>query len=181
MHAHSAKEHQRSPQPLPMADGELVLASFLVDLDAKLHFCQGEVTLSNRRILSREQASASWLSWPLSPDLHLKHHDHAGVGTLELHNAEKRLACWRFTLDAHSQAMRLVEQFERLQSAQKAAKPKPKTKRAPAPAATPRYHRMPRSARFAIAKRKPRLQPGCCCGFGVLPNPTNGNCWAAFC
>ena len=119
MHAHSAKEHQRSPQPLPMADGELVLASFLVDLDAKLHFCQGEVTLSNRRILYREQPSASWLSWPLSPDLHLKHHDHAGVGTLELHNAEKRLACWRFTLDAHSQAMRLVEQFERLQSAQK--------------------------------------------------------------
>ena len=59
MHAHSAKEHQRSPQPLPMADGELVLASFLVDLDEKLHFCQGEVTLSNRRNLSREQPSAS--------------------------------------------------------------------------------------------------------------------------
>ena len=117
MHVHSAQENSRTTQPLPLAEGENVLASFLVDLDAKLHFCQGELTLSNRRILYRAAPQAAVDSWSLRTGLHLKHHDHAGVGTLELHDAQQRVAHWHFTLDQHSAALRLVEQFERLQAA----------------------------------------------------------------
>ena len=119
MLTHPLQETSRPSQPIPLAVSENVLASFSVDLDHQLRFVRSELTLSNRRLLSLNPSTNTWDSWDLHPTLSLKHLDHAGVGTLELHNAEKRLACWRFTLDAHSQAMRLVEQFERLQSAQK--------------------------------------------------------------
>lgn len=54
--------------------------------------------------------------WPLTPDLALQHHDHAGVGTLELLNAQGRLAQWHFTLEHQVQVVRLIEQFERRQA-----------------------------------------------------------------
>ncbi|MFN4266432.1 MAG: ABC transporter ATP-binding protein [Aquabacterium sp.] len=117
MQAHSAKETPPAAQTLPLAEGEAVLATFLVDLDATLRFCQGDLTLSTRRILFRSGSQSPLQSWPLRPGLHLKHHDHAGVGTLELHDAQQRVAHWHFTLDQHSAALRLVEQFERLQAA----------------------------------------------------------------
>ncbi|SHM35817.1 ATP-binding cassette, subfamily B [Duganella sacchari] len=42
----------------------------------------------------------------------LKHHDHAGVGHLELMNKQGRLAAWRFTLGQNLAAIRLIEQFD---------------------------------------------------------------------
>jgi ATP-binding cassette subfamily B protein len=42
----------------------------------------------------------------------LQLHDHAGVGTLQLFNAQGRLAVWRFTLGLQSAAVRWVAQFE---------------------------------------------------------------------
>ncbi len=113
-----SQETTRPSQPIPLAQGENVLASFSVDLDDQLRFVRGEVALSNRRVWTLAPGASAWQSWDLRPELSLKHHDHAGVGCLELHDSKCRLALWRFTLDAHSQAMRLVEQFEKLQSAQ---------------------------------------------------------------
>ncbi|MGE5318616.1 MAG: ABC transporter ATP-binding protein, partial [Hyphomicrobiaceae bacterium] len=52
-----------------------------------------------------------WTAWPLDADLSLQHHDHAGVGTLELHDAASRLASWRFTLAHNAAALRLAERF----------------------------------------------------------------------
>ncbi|HET8693475.1 MAG TPA: ABC transporter ATP-binding protein [Aquabacterium sp.] len=118
MHTHPSQETPRPSQPIPLADGENVLASFSVDLDDQLRFGRGELILSNRRLLSLRAPTARWEEWPVTPDLALKHQDHAGVGTLELHNSKSRLAVWRFTLDQHSAAMRLIEQFERLQAPQ---------------------------------------------------------------
>ncbi|HET8871062.1 MAG TPA: ABC transporter, partial [Aquabacterium sp.] len=98
------------------------MASFPVDLDAQLRFVRGEIVLSNRRLLSVFPGDPTWQSWDLhvgeASRLALKHYDHAGVGTLELHDASQCLARWRFTLNAHSRAMYLVEQFEKLLSAQ---------------------------------------------------------------
>ncbi|MFA9217168.1 MAG: ABC transporter transmembrane domain-containing protein, partial [Sphingomonadaceae bacterium] len=44
--------------------------------------------------------------------MRLQHHDHAGVGHLELVNDAGRLAAWRFTLGQNLHAIRLVEQFD---------------------------------------------------------------------
>ena len=123
MHSNPSEETSRVSQPVPLATDENVLASFLVDLDGQLRFRQGEVVLSNRRLWSLQAGAKQWESWPLGPDLALKAGDHAGVGTLELHNAEKQLAIWRFTLEAQTSALRLVEQFERQQSANETGLP----------------------------------------------------------
>ncbi len=73
--------------------------------------------LTDRRLLSRPEGASAWQSWPIQPGLQLRHHDHAGVGTLSLHDANGQLAQWRFTLALHAPVLRLVEQFERRQQA----------------------------------------------------------------
>lgn len=112
---------------MPLSPGENVLSRLEVDLDGRLCFQTSTLALTDRRLLSRSDAKPSptaakdtqhvgksgWQSWELSPTLSLRHHDHAGVGTLELHDAAQRLAVWRFSLNVHAQVMRLVEQFER--------------------------------------------------------------------
>ncbi|WP_374258816.1 ABC transporter ATP-binding protein [Aquabacterium sp.] len=98
---------------LPLACGENVLVSLSVDLDHQLRFAASQLVLTDQRLLSRASGQTDWQSWPLSTALSLHHHDHAGVGTLELHSADTRLALWHFTLDTQMQVLRLVEQFDR--------------------------------------------------------------------
>ncbi len=88
-----------------------------VDLDLDLHFAQGQLVLTEQRLLSQPTPNAAWESWPLRPDLKLHYQDHAGVARLELHDARQRLATWRFTLHANTQALRLMKQFETRQQA----------------------------------------------------------------
>jgi len=71
------------------------------------------VVLTESRLLALAPGSKDWESWPLRDGLTLRHADHAGVGTLELHDEQRRLAAWRYTLGANGQALRLVKQFER--------------------------------------------------------------------
>ncbi len=96
-----------------LASDENVSSTLEVDLSRQLHFGQGLLALTNRRLLAKEPGATEWSEWPLSPDLSLHHFDHAGVGTIELLDANQRLASWRFTLEVNVQAMRFVEQFER--------------------------------------------------------------------
>ena len=99
---------------------ENVLSTLSVDLDQRLCFAKGLVALTNRRLWACEADPASgerqWRSWTLGAGLTLRHFDHAGVGTIELHDARTRLARWRFTLAVNVQALRLIRQFD-LQSA----------------------------------------------------------------
>ncbi len=90
---------------------ENVVGWFQVDLDAQLNFVSGLVVATNRRLLARSSEKAAWCSWPYHAGLSLQHHDHAGVGHLELVDGSKRLANWRFTLGQNLQAMRLITQF----------------------------------------------------------------------
>jgi ATP-binding cassette, subfamily B, bacterial len=92
--------------------GENVLAVLEVDLSTRLHFTAGLVLLTNSRILTVNQAGGSWQSWPLQHGLALRHHDHAGVGHLDLVDANALLCTWRFTLGCNLQALRLVDQFQ---------------------------------------------------------------------
>ena len=67
--------------------------------------------------MTRSADATGWQSWPIESGLQLRHHDHAGVGCLSLHDANGQLARWRFTLALHAPVLRLVEQFERRQQA----------------------------------------------------------------
>ena len=133
MHPHSTADTASAARPLadphkasadvPLAPDENVLSRLEVDLDARLCFQASALVLTDQRLMSRSGAqvkpnagnvtqSDGWQVWPLDPGLSLRHHDHAGVGTLELHDATQRLATWRFTLTVHAQVMRLVEGFQ---------------------------------------------------------------------
>ena len=118
----------RTPHPLPgafanvpdprlaelalqLAPDEQVVAVLETDLDLNLVFSPGQVVLTNRRLLARSPGDAGWAAWPLRSGLSLQHHDHAGVGTLALHDAAARLACWRFTLAHNVAALRLNDRF----------------------------------------------------------------------
>ena len=90
---------------------ENVLAALEVDLDARLHFVKALLLVTNQRILSREGGASGWQEWGYSAGLSLQHHDHAGVGHLELLDASGLLASWRFTLGQNLHAIRLVDQF----------------------------------------------------------------------
>lgn len=105
-----------------LATQENVLCTLVVDLNNQLHFAQGLLALTDRRLLARSPEGA-WASWPTVdvagtalPGLSLRHFDHAGVGTLELHEAGRRMASWRFTLGANVQALRLVRLFAQQQA-----------------------------------------------------------------
>ncbi len=96
---------------------ENVLSSVEVDLDARLRFTKGIIVVTEKRLLARSPGDSDWKSWSFRPGLRLAHHDHAGVGHLELFDDHGRLAAWRFTLGQNLHAIRVLEQFvERLDS-----------------------------------------------------------------
>jgi ATP-binding cassette subfamily B protein len=91
---------------------ENVLSAVEVDLDARLHFVKGLIVVTDQRLLSRAPGELEWQAWPYVDGLHLRHHDHAGVGHLELLNQTGQLANWRFTLGQNLLAIRLMDQFK---------------------------------------------------------------------
>lgn len=117
-----------------LATQENVLCTLTVDLDSQLRFASGLLALTDRRLLARAPGGpdGEWAAWPTVDaagkglaGLSLRHFDHAGVGTLELHQGGNRLAGWRFTLGANVQALRLVRLFAQQQAARGLAEPPP--------------------------------------------------------
>jgi ATP-binding cassette subfamily B protein len=102
---------------------ENVCATLEVDLDTRLHFVAGLVVVTNRRVLSCSSVQGDWQQWPLQSGLNLLHHDHAGVGHLDLVNAQGLQATWRFTLGQNLQAIRLEDQFQARLESQISGKP----------------------------------------------------------
>ena len=101
----------RSEVETQLSSKENVLTAMEVDLDARLHFAKGMLLVTERRLLARAPGQTAWREWPYRPGLSLKHHDHAGVGHLELQDGSARLAAWCFTLGQNLLAIRLVEHF----------------------------------------------------------------------
>jgi ATP-binding cassette subfamily B protein len=100
-----------------IAAGENVLSAFEVDLDNKLRFVKGLIVVTNHGILSRAAGETNWNRWSYKKDLQLTHHDHAGVGHLQLSDHHGLLASWRFTLGQNLHAIRLLDHFhEQLES-----------------------------------------------------------------
>lgn len=94
-----------------LAPGENVLNSVEVDLDAKLRFVKGLIVVTTSRLLARAPGETVWRDWPYQPGLELRHHDHAGVGHIELVDQQGLLASWRFTLGQNLHAIRVVDGF----------------------------------------------------------------------
>ncbi|HEX8787515.1 MAG TPA: ABC transporter transmembrane domain-containing protein, partial [Telluria sp.] len=94
-----------------LAPGENVLSSVEVDLDAKLRFTKGILVVTDRRLLARAPGDTTWRDWPYRAGLQMRHHDHAGVGHLELVDDHGLLGAWRFTLGQNLQAIRVIDQF----------------------------------------------------------------------
>ncbi len=100
----------------PLESDENVVASFEVDLDAGLRFALGRLVLTGRRLLAAD-AAGQWRAWPLAAPMSLHHADHAGIGTIELHDGMRRVASWRFTLGRNPQALQWVAAVERQREA----------------------------------------------------------------
>jgi len=92
--------------------GEALEAGLVLDLDSRLHYTDGLLLVTDRRLVAR-RAGGEWQAWPYRTGLRLTHFDHAGVGCLELFDEAARLATWRFTLGQNPAALRLTEAFER--------------------------------------------------------------------
>jgi ATP-binding cassette subfamily B protein len=92
---------------------ETVLAWLETDLDPRLHFVQGLLVLTNKRLLAQGRPDQAWRTWTIEPAHVLRHHDHAGVGSLELQDATTRLAGSHYTLGNNPAALRLLERFKR--------------------------------------------------------------------
>lgn len=97
--------------PLLAAD-ERPQAWLEIDLDLRLHFANGLVVVTNRRLLARAPGDTAWSEWSLRDGLKLNHLDHAGVGTLELVDTQGRLASWRYTLGHNLAALRVIAEFD---------------------------------------------------------------------
>ncbi|MFV0679114.1 ABC transporter ATP-binding protein [Ottowia sp.] len=113
-----AAESVGNYQGAPLQPTENVLSALEVDLNHRLHFSQGWVLITNQRLLTRYPDETRWRAWNLQPSLALTHHDHAGVGTLQLRDADGQLAVWRYTLGRNPAALKLLERFERIQNVQ---------------------------------------------------------------
>jgi ATP-binding cassette subfamily B protein len=75
------------------------------------------VVITNRRLIARAPDDKEWKQYSYRPGLALRHHDHAGVGHLELVDEQGRLAAWRFTLGQNLHAIRVLDAFrEQLES-----------------------------------------------------------------
>jgi ATP-binding cassette subfamily B protein len=106
-------EKWRSLVRQQLSKGENVVSVLEVDLDHQLHFSKGLVLLTERRVMARAPGQEQWSTWDYRDGMVLAHHDHAGVGHLELLDAGGRLGKWQFTLGQNLQAIRLVEHFKR--------------------------------------------------------------------
>ncbi len=95
-----------------IATDELVVASLELDLNLNLHFAKGIVVLTDKRLLALDPDHEGWRQWRLHAGLLLEHHDHAGVGTLDLGETDVLLARWHHTLGPDAVTRRFTERFQ---------------------------------------------------------------------
>ncbi len=103
--------------------GETLLAWFDPDLDDRLHYAQGLVVLTNRRLLARREnanGSAHWQSWPLTEGTSLRTVEHGSSAVLEWGDTSGRLASWRYTAAKATAAQRLVQKLTSWRQSQRA-------------------------------------------------------------
>ncbi len=94
-----------------LQDNETIIAWLEINLDPLLHFKKQLLVLSAEHLLHISDPQAAAVSYPLQANLNCQHHDHAGVGSLELFDGEIRLARWNYTLAHDAAVARFNKQF----------------------------------------------------------------------
>jgi len=112
----------RSAALAQLENGEVIHGWFETDLDESLHFVDGLVLLTDRRVLSTQALGqgagrgsidgAIWRSVRLTDAASLRAKERNGLGILELLNANGRLAVWRYTASRALVAHELTERFD---------------------------------------------------------------------
>ncbi len=77
--SHVPDESWRAEAGAMLRPGETVLAGLELDLDARLHFTQGWLVVTDQRLLARSPGEKSVREWVIETGLRLSHTDHAGV------------------------------------------------------------------------------------------------------
>ncbi|MBK7900725.1 MAG: ABC transporter ATP-binding protein [Azonexus sp.] len=106
-----------------LAAGDTLRAWLEIDLDPRLRFCRGLLAVTDRALLACDPEAGTWSTWELRDDLSLDHHDHAGVGTLELADGTGRLGCWRYTLAHDVAALKLQREFDQRRESRRSGRP----------------------------------------------------------
>ena len=106
-----------------LAAGETLCAWLEIDLDLRLRFRPGLLVVTDARLLACDPENDDWQAWDFSAELNLAHHDHAGVGTLELADQAGRLGCWRYTLAHNVAALKLQREFEERRASRLTGRP----------------------------------------------------------
>ena len=94
-----------------LTDEEHVLAWLETDLNAHLHFSEGIIVVTNKRLMAKMTDDGVWQEWGYQQGLLLTQRDYAGVGCLELLDSNARLAYWRYRLGNDMAVSRLIECF----------------------------------------------------------------------
>jgi ATP-binding cassette subfamily B protein len=115
-HAASLTMIKLSPQwdaeiKAQLGSQEVIQNAVEIDLDDRLRFQKSMLVVTNHRLLAKMAGDNDWQSWTFAKNLQLQHHDHAGVGHLELINDKAKLAHWRFTLGQNLLVIRLMDSF----------------------------------------------------------------------
>ena len=95
--------------PLELLPDESPLSGLELDLDGELVFARTALILTERRLLACPEAEKKWQQWVIGQDWQWRVTDHAGVGRLELFDANGRLGVWRYTLGMQPTVQRWVE------------------------------------------------------------------------
>ena len=93
-----------------LAEGETILTWMEIDLDARLHFSEALLLITDQRLLATDGSRTD--AYPWHDGLRIQRHDHGGIGRIELFDVETRLACWFYTLARDPQATRFLKQFD---------------------------------------------------------------------
>ena len=102
---------------------ERVVAWLATDLDARLHFANGLVVLTDQALLAWMPDEQSPARYAIRDGLELRLHDHAGAAALELFDGPIRLAVWRFSLGTNQIAQHLAQRFEQVRDDVTAGRP----------------------------------------------------------
>ena len=95
-----------------MTDNEEIQGWLEINLDARLHFAQRLLLLTDQRLLSFSDSPSESCEYRYRAGLRIRRRDYGGVGRIELFDGVVRQACWFYTLAHDAQATRFVKQFE---------------------------------------------------------------------
>ena len=102
-----------------LTDAEELHAWLEINLDARLHFTEHLLVVTNQRLLYFDVTQTNGGVKPVAVSEHryragltLRHRDHAGVGNLELFDDNVRIAGWFYTLANEISVARFIKEFE---------------------------------------------------------------------